>query len=111
MMTFICILGLVVLLSAGLRWFLNQIRFKRRGYRCVRKSRDTFEYQEVTDDGVRSMGIDGVMQVGAPHILLLPGAEKWDCQLPIWAKGRRKEIIARIQDELPAPHFAIIDQG
>jgi|GEM_PF-4946159 len=76
-------------------------RYYLGGFRVVRINRDDIRYDERQADGMKSMLLEGEMQVGKRHVIFVPSVEKWDKMTDYWARNRRVEILARIEQWLP----------
>lgn len=90
-------------------YFRDRGRFRRLGFRVVRTGRDSYKYEELGDDEIRSLPIDGEMRIGAPSVLWIPVDSTWNRLVPPWAVGRRDEIVARIRSELSSKRVEIED--
>jgi hypothetical protein len=78
---------------------LNRLRFWRTGYRAFRHGRDYVIYEERDPIGaMRRLGFDYGTRVGTPDVIYVPDETAWNRYMPIWACGRRREIIGRVQE-------------
>jgi len=66
--------------------------FKKNGYEVVPE----FKWVEYSENG-KTIHIDVEPGVGVPSLVNLPGSERWQKEMPDWAKNRREEIIERIK--------------
>ena len=117
--------GLLLVLAAGigvvgavgglvLYWRVSdEVEFARRGYRIRQLTpREYFRwtcgakdcvYEELADGSVRRLPfVRVVVEVGYPckSEVQLPDELSWDARVPIWARGRRAEIVERVLEAL-----------
>ena len=100
-------------------WILARVEFRRRGYRIMpahvtdfliwpRGPQDVV-YEEFSAEG-RVQRLHFVGQIFSDESpnrceVHLPSAERWDTLVPSWARGRRTEIVARIDASGPRTQF------
>lgn len=107
----------------GLVWFwqiIAQIEFWRRGYRVIMIAPKEYlrwslgpkqcAYEERALDGrvLRLPFVRVILAKGypAPSELCFPSERVWDEQVPLWAQGRRSEILQRIVECIGGPKYA-----
>jgi hypothetical protein len=78
---------------------------EQRGWRVGHQGRDRMYYEELRDGAWERIDIDGEMLMGrAHHVIYFASPEQW-LRYPVWARGRRDEIIARITSEFREPDY------
>ena len=122
------VLGYIVISivgGGGLIWFwqiLAQIEFWRCGYRVIAISPKEYlrwkpgpkqwAYEERALDGrvLRLPFVRVILGKGypAPSELRLPSEKAWDAQVPLWARGRRVEVLQRIVECVGGWNYARI---
>jgi hypothetical protein len=85
---------LALLVTVAGTW--NYILFRKRGYRIYRHNRDQWVYEERTQEGRQSLVLDGEMMSRGPDPLYVPDDTGWRLTVPVWARGRRDEILSRV---------------
>ena len=76
-----------------------------RAWRVGHQGRDRMFYEELHDGVWERIDIDGEMLMGpAHHVIYFATPERW-LRYPLWARGRRDEIIARITSEFREPDY------
>jgi hypothetical protein len=98
------VVGLAVALGGLVSfWILaSHVEFRRRGYQIRWLKEDEWIYEERRSDGsVRHLPFSRTT-VGegypAPCNVRIHDEESWERQVPLWAQGRRTEILERIAD-------------
>jgi len=87
-------------------YFVRRLYWLRQhGFWVTRQGRDAIEYQELRDGRVERLTIGGEMMVGAPHLVYIPTEEEWRQTMPLWAHGRRDEIIANVKRKLGTKRY------
>ncbi|MET0552705.1 MAG: hypothetical protein ABW221_06690 [Vicinamibacteria bacterium] len=82
--------------------------FVRRGYDASPHFRDEVRYVERAPDGSsRQIVLGGEMLVGAPNVIEVPSDDRWDAEMPGWAKGRKREILDRVLERLGRDRYVI----
>ena len=77
-----------------------------RGWRVGHRGRDSMYYEELINGVWARLNIDGEMLLGeAHHVIYFADEERWATIYPVWAQGRRLEIITRIKREFPPPDY------
>ena len=99
------VVSLVVAFGALISfWILaSHIEFRKRGYQVNWLTADQWAYEERRNDGSverlplsRKMTGDGYP---APCTVYVQSRESWDECAPVWARGRRTEIMSRIAEQ------------
>jgi hypothetical protein len=99
--------ALVAALAARRRW-----EFVSRGYDASRHFRDQVRYVERAPGGTdRELVLDGEMLVGAPHVIYVPSDSRWEADMPAWAKGRKREILARVLECLGRDGYSLEERA
>jgi hypothetical protein len=106
----------------GLVWFwqiATQVKFWRRGYRVITIGPKEYlrwslgpkqcAYEARTMDGqVLSLPFVRIVLANgypAPSELCFPRERVWDARVPLWAQGRRAEILQRILECVGGPKY------
>ena len=93
------------------RAFRERRRYSRIGYRAGTYGHDCFEYVERDAHGEqRRLVINGELMARGPRLLYAPPESRWNHVMPEWARGRRTEILGRIQDYLGPKQVEVIEQ-
>jgi hypothetical protein len=103
----------VVLILLGVivaAFFLARLSVARRGYRVDAHREDRIVYEESNGwFGLRRMVFDG--DTGPRHRLIyVPKPATWDAETPVWAHGRRSEILRRLQEACGPGLLAFVDE-
>lgn len=100
-------------------WLMGRLEFRRRGYRIMPAHVTDFlfwprgpqqvVYEEFSAEG-RVQRLHFVGQIVSDETpnrceVHLPSPERWDSKVPLWARGRRTEIVARIDATGPRTQF------
>jgi len=107
--TYICGAIFVIGLTLTVRSKLREARENRRGWRL---DLDPWgiRYEEKNPEGIwSSILIRATFRghgFGEAHV---PADEVWDARFPAWARGRREEIVSRMQSERPHLPFVTED--
>lgn len=81
-----------------------------RDWRVGHRGRDQMFYEERDGFSWRRIEIDGEMLMGdAHHVIYFATPVQWQAKYPLWAQGRRDEIIARIKSEFRPPDYEYYD--
>lgn len=82
-----------------------------RGWRVGHQGRDQMYYEERIAGEWQRLVVDGEMLTGrAHHVIYFKSAADWP-HYPLWAQGRRDEIIGRIKQEFREPDYEYYDGG
>jgi hypothetical protein len=116
------IVGLGAVVAIGI--VRERLRSRERGYQVRRLDRGRYVYEEESEEGpfqqrpvwqevLASFGLTRprteqatrhiafqIERIGTTRTIRLPDQAKWDEQAPSWARGRRAEIIERINESL-----------
>jgi hypothetical protein len=80
-------------------------------WRVGHVGRDSIYYEELCDGVWRRLEIEGEMLTGRAHHVIYFGArEEWNAQ-PMWARGRRAEILTRIKSVFSIPDYEYDGEG
>jgi hypothetical protein len=93
------VIGTVAILL--LRWFWRATARKRalsrRGFHPGRRAGNVWLYEELHGDQVESLGLPLDYVGRGEYEIHIPGERDWIARMPDWARGRRDEIVERLQ--------------
>jgi len=84
-----------------LRWFwrmtLRKRALSRRGFHAGRRVGNHWLYEELHEGEVESVELQLEYIGRGEYEIHIPGEHDWVAQMPDWARGRREEIVERLQ--------------
>ncbi len=75
-------------------------RLYSSGFYVTRKGRDLIEYQERRAGMICRLTLYREMMATPPNVVYVPTEDEWQCDMPVWARGRREEIIENVKRAL-----------
>jgi hypothetical protein len=108
------LVALLVVLG-GVGWWLRRWSLWRRDFEVgILRGRDEgdggiFEYSERFEGKIVTQLFDYEEKEGSPAKIVIIKADAWDELTPLWLRGRRAEVAARIRSVYPPPKYIVCD--